>query len=147
MVQLQEVSSGGVARSTFSRLLVVFDDSDEGRRAVEFANDWAQAVGAQVRLLELPGNGAAGARNRTAVAAVVDAAAEFGADVMVLGCRKRRLANHRRGLSLRERLARATDLPLMVPSPDRHGRGQDDHERMDRARVDHGSRSGAVARV
>jgi nucleotide-binding universal stress UspA family protein len=139
MVQLR-MESRGVAGSTFSRLLVVVDGSEEGRRAAEFADAWSRAVGARVQLLEMPTDGAAG-RNRPAVSAVVDAAADFGADVIVVGCQRRRLAHHRLGLSLQERLARATDLPLLVPSsaPDRCR--EDDNEGKANAPIDLGSRS------
>jgi nucleotide-binding universal stress UspA family protein len=113
---LQEGSTVDVAGPSFTRLLVVVDGSDEGRRAVAFAEAWSRAVGSEVQLLELPREGLGG-QSRSSVSAVVEAAGAFGADVIVLGCQKRRLAHHRLGLSLRERLARATDLPLLVPSP------------------------------
>jgi nucleotide-binding universal stress UspA family protein len=126
------------AVGVFHRLLVVLDGSDAAGPAREFARDWAFTFGAETRLVTLEERsstqalgGAAPAaaegsahvtagghtlntRNRTLVAGIAAAAEDFGADVIVLGCDHRRLARHRVGASLRERLARATELPVIV---------------------------------
>ena len=55
-----------------------------------------------------------GARNRLLAGRIADSARHSGADVIVLGLDRRRLARHRFGASLRSRLAAATDLPVLV---------------------------------
>ena len=114
MGELCEEPNVGLAGPAFTRLLVVVDDSEEGREAVDFAGAWCQATGATARILELHAAGPPKARNRSLVRATVSASTAFEADVIVVGCPKRRLARHRMGPSLRQRLARATDLPLLV---------------------------------
>jgi nucleotide-binding universal stress UspA family protein len=123
----------------FHRLLVVLDGSTAAGPARELAHDWASAFGAETRFVTLEersprraeggaappaaadgsahlsaGGHSVRARNRTLVAGIAAAAEDFGADLIVLGCDHRRLAGHRVGASLRERLARATELPVMV---------------------------------
>jgi nucleotide-binding universal stress UspA family protein len=56
-----------------------------------------------------------GARNRQLVHGIAEAAEDFGPDVIVLGFDRRRLAGHLLAPSLRERIMRATDLPVLVP--------------------------------
>ena len=59
-----------------------------------------------------------GARNRQLVHGIAQAAEGFGADVIVLGFDRPRLADHRLAPSLREQIMRATDLPVLVaPNP------------------------------
>jgi nucleotide-binding universal stress UspA family protein len=93
----------------FQRLLVAVDGTDAAARAEGVAREWAQKFGGVVRRVEL-----SGARKDATVREVADAAVAFGADVIVLGCDRRRLARHRLGHSLREALTRATDLPVLI---------------------------------
>ncbi len=93
----------------FHRLLVAVDDTDAAAGAESVAREWAQRFGGVVRRIEL-----SRASNGAVVREVADAARDFGADVIVLGCAHRRLARHRLAHSLRERLTRATDLPVLV---------------------------------
>jgi hypothetical protein len=78
-----------------------------------------------------------GARNRQLVRGIAEAAEDFGADVIVLGFDRRRLAGHRLAPSLREQVMRGTDVPVLVtPSPQADGKrhhrlAQDDRERAD----------------
>jgi nucleotide-binding universal stress UspA family protein len=127
------------ADGVFHRLLVVLDGSEAAGGARELAHDWAGSFGAETRFVTIeerparraPGGAAPGAgadasarltagdhtlhaRNRTLVAGIAAAVEDFGADLIVLGCDHRRLAKHRVGASLRERLARATELPVIV---------------------------------
>jgi hypothetical protein len=82
-----------------------------------------------------------GARNRQLVRGIADAAADFGADVIVLGFDRPRLTGHRLAPSLREQIMRVTDLPVLVaPSPKednkRHHRLPDLHRHEERADSD-----------
>jgi nucleotide-binding universal stress UspA family protein len=113
-----EQQGGGQARdradttateTPFHRLLVAVDGTDAAAEAEGLAREWAQKFGGVVRRMEL-----SGARYDVVVREVADAAVAFGADVIVLGCDRRRLARHRLGHSLRETLTRATDLPVLV---------------------------------
>jgi nucleotide-binding universal stress UspA family protein len=97
------------AEVPFQRLLVAVDGTDAAAGAEGVAREWAQKFGGVVRQTEL-----SGARNEAVVREVANAAVAFGADVIVLGCDRRRLARHRLGHSLREALTRATDLPVLV---------------------------------
>jgi nucleotide-binding universal stress UspA family protein len=97
------------AEVPFQRLLVAVDGTDAAAGAEGVAREWAQKFGGVIRRMEL-----AGARKDATVHEVADAAVAFGADVIVLGCDRRRLARHRLGHSLRETLTRATDLPVLV---------------------------------
>ena len=131
----------------FRRLLVVVDGSDAAAAARELARDWADTFGARTTFVTLEertarrdGDGTPpfgadasvrltaeghtlGARNRALVGGIAAAAEAFDADLIVLGCDHRRLARHHVGPSLRERLARVTELPVVVapgyPSPSR----------------------------
>jgi nucleotide-binding universal stress UspA family protein len=104
-----EQQGAGRAEAPFHRLLVVVDGTDAAAAADAVATVWAQSFGGEVRRLEM-----AGARNDAVVHDVADAASAFGADVIVLGCDRRRLSRHRLAHSLRERLTRATELPVLV---------------------------------
>jgi nucleotide-binding universal stress UspA family protein len=88
---------------------VAVDGTDAAAAADAVATEWAQSFGAEVRRMEI-----AGARNDAVVHDIADAASAFRADVIVLGCDRRRLSRHRLSHSLRERLAQATELPVLV---------------------------------
>ena len=113
-----EQRGAGPTKAPFHRLLVVVDGTDAAAAADAVATEWAQSFGGEVRRLEM-----AGARNDAVVHEIADAASAFGADVIVLGCDRRRLSRHRLAHSLRERLTRATELPVLVaPGPAPCGR-------------------------
>jgi nucleotide-binding universal stress UspA family protein len=90
-------------------LLVAVDGTDAAAAADAVATEWAQSFGGEVSRMEM-----AGTRNDAVVHEIAAAASAFGADVIVLGCDRRRLSRHRLAHSLRERLARATELPVLV---------------------------------
>jgi nucleotide-binding universal stress UspA family protein len=104
-----EQRGAGPAKAPFHRLLVAVDGTDAAAAADAVATEWAQSFGGEVRRMEM-----AGARNDAIVHRIADAASAFGADVIVLGCDRRRLSRHRLARSLRERLARATELPVLI---------------------------------
>jgi nucleotide-binding universal stress UspA family protein len=104
-----EQRGAGPAGAPFHRLLVAVDGTDAAEAADAVATEWAQSFGGEVRRLEM-----AGARNDAVVHEIAEAASAFGADVIVLGCDRRRLSRHRLAHSLRERLARATELPVLI---------------------------------
>jgi nucleotide-binding universal stress UspA family protein len=108
-----EQRSAEPSRAPFHRLLVAVDGTDAAAAADAVATEWAQSFGGEVRRMEM-----AGARNDAVVHDIADAASAFGADVIVLGCDRRRLSRHRLAHSLRERLARATDVPVLVAPVD-----------------------------
>lgn len=97
------------AGAPFGRLLVAVDGTGAAAGAEGVAREWAQRFGAVVRRIE-----PSGARNGDVVREIARAADAFGADVIVLGFDHRRLARHRLSHSLRERLTRATELPVLV---------------------------------
>ena len=104
-----EQRGAGPTKAPFHRLLVVVDGTDAAAAADAVATEWAQSFGGEVRRLEM-----AGARNDAVVHEIADAASAFGADVIVLGCDRRRLSRHRLAHSLRERLTGATEVPVLV---------------------------------
>lgn len=148
----------------FRRMLVAIDESQSAQAAVGLVAEWVDGPGADVRLVQVTeerkhgGDRASsvvdpsalesahrlmvsgpslGARNRQVVQGIAQAAEAFGADVIVLGFDRPRLAGHRLAPSLRERIMRATDLPVLVapspqsdakrdhgPAPDLHRGGQ-----------------------
>ena len=142
----RSVGSGnrGSGVAVFGRVLVVVDGSESARAAIAFAENWARESGARVRIVELAEQRTAirsrlvtdldhaprrpvdhlavsaptlDARNRRLVTGIADAAQTFGADVIVLGLERRRMSRHRFARSFRAQLARATDLPVMIPPP------------------------------
>ena len=59
-----------------------------------------------------------GARNQQLVSGIAEAAETFGADLIVMGIDRHRLARHRFSRGVREQLTAATDVPvLMAPKP------------------------------
>jgi nucleotide-binding universal stress UspA family protein len=155
--------------SPFRRMLVAIDESPTAEAAIDLVAEWVDGPGADVRIVgvteartqrrDRDGSGAEpkgvgtvhglevgaptlGARNRQLVHGIAEAAADFGADVIVLGFDRRRLAGHRLAPSLREQIMRATDVPVLVgPTPPsggtRHHRAlpalEHDRERADAA--------------
>jgi nucleotide-binding universal stress UspA family protein len=129
----------------FGRMLVAIDGSQAAEGAVHLVAEWVDGFGADVRFLQVSEGhrqersaletelgpvappqahhlmvsaSTRGARNRQLVRGIADAAADFGADVIVLGFDRPRLAGHRLAPSLREQIMRVTDLPVLVaPSP------------------------------
>ena len=133
------------AAMPFRRMLVAIDESPTAVAAVGLVAEWVDGPGAEVRFVQVTetrrergnviesGAGLAadepvhrlvvgartlGARNRQLVHSIAQAAEGFAADVIVLGFDRPRLTGHRLAPSLRERIMRATDLPVLVaPSP------------------------------
>jgi nucleotide-binding universal stress UspA family protein len=124
----------------FRRLLLVVDESGEARSAASYATDLARQFGGTVatmmvteatarqrdgRLSDLSrsGRGATafsvsgpteGARSHTLAEEVARAAEAYGADVIVLGLSRIRLARHRLAPSLRALVAQATEVPVLL---------------------------------
>lgn len=135
----------------FRRMLVAIDESPAAQAALGLVAEWVEGPGADVHVVLVTeerrqrGSDVAqvsdpegppaqrlvvsaptlGARNRQLVDGIAGAAEDFGADVIVLGFDRPRLAGHRLARSLREQIMRATELPVLVaPSPHADGRGQ-----------------------
>ncbi len=132
----------------FRRVLLVRDESGEGRAAARYAGDLCDQFGGSVASLEVaetkarhrsgrlsagtpagsPRSGqgvtvcsvsgpTVGARSHALAEEIGRAAADFGADVVVLGLTRSRLARHRLAPSLRSLVAQATEVPvLLVPA-------------------------------
>ena len=154
----QRVSGAAVP---FRRMLVAIDESQAAQAAVGLVAEWVDGPGADVRFVQVSetrkqqGSGVEsdpdvttaesslrlevsaptlGARTRQLVHGIAEAAEAFGADVIVLGLDRPRLAGHRLATSLREQIMRATELPVLVaPTPQsdgkRHHRGVPDPHR------------------
>lgn len=129
----------------FRRMLVAIDESTSAQAALALVAEWVDGPGADVRIVGVSerhqqrrsrpesDDGAVaaeaahrlvvraptlGARNRQLVKGIAAAAEAFGADVIVLGLERRRLAGHRLAPSVRQQLVRTTDLPVLVaPAP------------------------------
>lgn len=136
--------------SPFARMLVAVDESQAAEGAFDLVAEWVGGHGADARFVQVieerhgrrsdlvtasdptalwPAEHLAvsgptlGARNRQLVRGIVDAATSFGADVIVLGFDRPRLAGHRLAPSLRDQVMRATELPVLVaPAPQTDGR-------------------------
>jgi nucleotide-binding universal stress UspA family protein len=135
----------------FRRMLVAIDESPAAEAAVGLVAQWVDWPGADVRFVQVSeerrqrrsavesgasplaveqqahrlvvGASTLGARNRQLVHGIAEQAEDFGADVIVVGFDRRRLAGHRLAPSLREQVMRVTDVPvLVVPSPQPDGR-------------------------
>jgi nucleotide-binding universal stress UspA family protein len=145
----------------FRRMLVVLDGSPTAEAAVGLVAEWVDGPGADVRFVQVTeerkqrrssvgsdagpttvapahrlvvGAPTLGARNRQLVHGIAEAAEDFGADVIVLGFDRQRLAGHRLAPSLREQVMRATDVPVLVaPSPRSDGKRPDLHRDGERA--------------
>lgn len=135
---IEHPSTGGTG---FARLLVVTDHSDSARAAFAIAREWAELFGAELRVLEVSeaGRGSAaagsggtarppaqiqgrllargstlGARNRRLAEGIAEAARDCGADAIVLGIDRHRSTQRHIARSLREQLARASELPVLI---------------------------------
>ncbi|HVT42623.1 MAG TPA: universal stress protein [Acidimicrobiales bacterium] len=100
----------------FQRMLVVTDRTDAGRAAFALAREWAGLFGAEIRVLEVSeARGATlGARNRHLAEGIAEAARDSGADAIVLGVDRQRMARGHLGRSLRDHLVGTTDLPVLL---------------------------------
>ena len=123
------------------RMLVAIDESPAAKGALDLAAEWAGGHETEVRFvrvaearrhrqsgreahvsqpavhpeqhLDVSGS-TLGARNRQLVHGIAEAAQDFGADVIVLGFDRSRLAGHRLARSLREQIMHVTELPVLV---------------------------------
>lgn len=159
--QVERKPIGGA--TPFRRMLVVTDESPSAETAVALVAGWVDGPGAEVRFVQVSeerkqqrsnaGSGTPramepahrlvvgaptlGARNRQLVQGIAEATRDFGADVIVLGIDRRRLAGHRLAPSLREQIMRATDVPVLVaPSPRADGKRHHLFRQEDRERAD-----------
>lgn len=134
----EEVTNG---LAPFRRILVAIDESEAAHGAVEMVAEWVGHHGAKVWFVQLteerrrrhrglepdaePTAGRPlnrivacgptfGARNRQLAQGIAQAASAFGADVIVLGFDRSRMAGHLVAPSLRELITRATELPVLV---------------------------------
>jgi nucleotide-binding universal stress UspA family protein len=124
----------------FRRMLLVVDESGEARSAASYATDLAGQFGGTVATLMVTeatarqrygqlsdlsrgGRGATactvsgpteGSRSHTLAEEVARAAESQGADVIVLGLSRTRLARHRLAPSLRVLVAEATEVPVLL---------------------------------
>jgi nucleotide-binding universal stress UspA family protein len=124
----------------FRRILLVVDESGEARSAASYATDLAAQFDGTVATLMVTeatarrrdgqlsdisrsGRGATacavsgpteGARSHALAEEVARAAAAQGADVIVLGLSRTRLARHRLAPSLRALVAQATEVPVLL---------------------------------
>lgn len=127
------------------RMLVAIDESPAAKGALDLAAEWASGHEAEVRFVRVAeerrhrqsdreahvrqpavhpeihlvvSGSTLGARNRQLVHGIAEAARDFGADVIVLGFDRPRLAGHRLARSLREQVMRVSELPVLVaPKP------------------------------
>jgi nucleotide-binding universal stress UspA family protein len=142
----------------FRRMLVAIDESQAAEAAVALVAEWVDGPGADVCFVQVRearkqrrsgaesdvdanvttaepalrlvvGAPTLGARNRQMVHGIAEAAEGFGADVIVLGLDRTRLAGHRLATSLREQIMRATDLPVLVAATPQSD-GKRHHRRM-----------------
>lgn len=136
--------------SPFGRMLVAVDESQAAEGAFDMVAEWVGGHGTDARFIQVieerhgrrsdlvtqadptalwpaehlvVSGPTLGARNRQLVHGIVDAARSFGADVIVLGFDRPRLAGHRLAPSLRDQIMRATELPVLVaPASQTDGR-------------------------
>jgi nucleotide-binding universal stress UspA family protein len=125
----------------FRRILVALDASDDARAAFVFVSDWARHFDSQLWFIQLTdessrrrgeivtdvgqrGRRAANqfsvsgatraARNQQLVSGIAEAAQTYGADLIVVGLDRRRVARCRFGSSVREQLTAATNVPVLM---------------------------------
>jgi nucleotide-binding universal stress UspA family protein len=125
----------------FRRILVALDGSEDARAAFAFVNDWARHFDSKVWFIQLAEESSGrrseivtdvhrrgrqtankftvsgatrGARNQQLVSGISEAAMTFGADLIVVGLDRHRLARNGLGRSVREQLTAATDIPVMM---------------------------------
>jgi nucleotide-binding universal stress UspA family protein len=125
----------------FRRILVALDGSEDARAAFSFVSDWARHFDSKVWFIQLADessrrrseivtdvhrrgrqtanqftvSGATrGVRNQRLVSGISEAAMTFGADLIVVGLDRHRLARNGLSRSLREQLTAATDIPVLM---------------------------------
>jgi nucleotide-binding universal stress UspA family protein len=125
----------------FRRILVALDGSEDARAAFVFASDWARHFDAKVWFIQLADessrrrcemvtdvqrrgrqitnqftvSGATrGVRNQRLVSGISEAAVTFGADLIVVGLDRHRLAHSGLSRNVREQLTAATNIPVMM---------------------------------
>ena len=129
----------------FRRILVALDGSEDARAAFVFVSDWARHFDAKVWFIQLADessrrrceivtdvqrrgrqmanqftvSGATrGARNQRLVSGISEAAVTFGADLIVVGLDRHRLAQSGLSRNVREQLTAATNIPVLIaPKP------------------------------
>lgn len=128
----------------FRRVLLVADESSEARSAARYSDDLAHQFGGTVAMVTVTEEKArqrtrrlsdatrrgrnvtacivsgptVGARSHTLAEEVARSAEGFGADVVVLGLSRARLALHRLAPSLRSLVAQATEVPVLLAPAD-----------------------------
>lgn len=134
-------SPRAAAREGLRRILVVTDRTDASWAAFVLAREWADIFDAELRVLEVseagresagtgPGETARpssqnqgpllargatlGARNRRLAEGIAEVARDSEADAIVLGVDRHRMGRRHLGRSLRDHLARTTDLPILI---------------------------------
>lgn len=120
---------------------MALDGSEDARAAFVFVSDWARTFDARVWFIQLTEESSGrhcgirtdvsrrgrhvanqftvsgatrGARDQQLASGIADAAQAFGADLIVLGIDRRRLARNRFSRSVREQLTAATDVPVLM---------------------------------
>jgi nucleotide-binding universal stress UspA family protein len=141
---MQQDVQHDAARTTeatvFCQVLLVMDESSEARAAASYASGLSRQFGAGVatvmvteakarqragHLGDLAGHGRGattctvsgpteGARSHTLATEIAHAAEASGADVIVLGLSRARLARHRLAPNLRSLVAQATEVPVLL---------------------------------
>jgi nucleotide-binding universal stress UspA family protein len=129
----------------FRRILVALDGSEDARAAFVFVSEWARHFDAKVWFIQLADessrrrceivtdvqrrgrqmanqftvSGATRAvRNQQLVTGISEAAQAFGADLIVVGLDRHRLARNGLSRNVREQLTAATDVPVLIaPKP------------------------------
>ncbi len=141
----QDRGIGGDGAGGFGHVLVVVDDSPDGVVAASYGAAVVRQFGGIAATVEVSEEKARrrhgsrtgiarsgqratscavtgpteGSRNRALAQQIADAAGEFGADVIVLGLARTRLARHRVAPSLRSLVAQATEVPVLLAPPAR----------------------------
>jgi len=125
----------------YRKILVALDGSEAARAAFVFANDWARHFGSELWFIQLTEEShgprreivtdigrrgrqranhfavsgvTRGRRNQQLVSGIAEAAATFGADMIIVGLEGRRLGRARFAESVREQLTAATNVPVLV---------------------------------
>jgi nucleotide-binding universal stress UspA family protein len=125
----------------FRRILVALDGSEDARAAFAFVSEWARHFDAKVWFIQLADESSGrrseivtdvqrrgrqtanqftvsgatrGARNQRLVSGISEAAATFGADLIVVGLDRHRLTRNGLGRNVREQLTAATNIPVMM---------------------------------
>lgn len=101
----------------FRNIVVATDGSAAGQAATTYAGRLSNTFGAPVTLVPLAEMeaGPVLTRDRDEARHIAHEAARVGADVIVLGMERGRMGHHGLRRGVRDQLARATHLPVMVP--------------------------------